>query len=110
MSSPPFNARWMVSMWLSTPIASAWMRRARAISCVKRAGAPCGAAVRLVNIKAVKMVNIFLIGFSLLLHNDPAFHHPFDALELGDILGRIAVDGDQVGVFARLDSADAVVP
>src|SRR5262249_43637065 len=46
----------------------------------------------------------------LLLHDDPALHHPFDTLKFRDVFGWIAVDGDQVGVFARFNRAGAVFP
>src|SRR4029077_1093958 len=42
--------------------------------------------------------------------NGAVFHHEDDFLDRVDILGRIAVDGDNVGKFAGLNRADAIGP
>lgn len=39
---------------------------------------------------------------------DAVFEDEFDVFEVGDFLARIAVDDDEVGVFAGLECADAV--
>src|SRR5580704_8675849 len=40
----------------------------------------------------------------------PALHDELHALELGDIVRRIAGDGDEIGILAFLDGADPVAP
>src|SRR3954454_1273283 len=42
------------------------------------------------------------------LHHPPADHHERDVRECRDVLQRVAVDGDQVGLVAGGDAADGL--
>src|SRR5437016_6913594 len=46
----------------------------------------------------------------LVLHHYPALHHPPHALELGDVLDRVAHDSDEIRVAAALRRADLAPP
>src|SRR5882672_6230664 len=46
----------------------------------------------------------------LVLHHFPALHHPLHALELGDVLERVAGDRHQVRELAGLDRAHLLRP
>src|SRR5438132_11776001 len=46
----------------------------------------------------------------LVLHHHPALHHPPHALELGDVLERIAHDRDEIRVAAALGRSDLAPP
>jgi hypothetical protein len=51
----------------------------------------------------------FLAG-QLILHNPSCLHHKLNLPKCGDVSQRIAFYGDQVGVLAGFERADAVLP
>jgi hypothetical protein len=49
-------------------------------------------------------------GLEFVFDYGAAFHDPEDALQLGDVGERVVADGDDVGEFAVLEGADAILP
>jgi hypothetical protein len=47
---------------------------------------------------------------NIVLDRHPIFHDENDFLNRVDVLGRIAIDGDNVGELSGLDRADAIGP